>query len=823
MDMRLDRNAVYVAVALCLIGGSGPRAQGQFGGTPTKAPATLVSSVEAVVPGEPFDVALHFKCADGWHIYWKNSGDSGRAPKVDWQLPAGFEAGPLQYPVPKEYTQAGITTNILEGEPILVARVTPRADIAEKKVTIGAKLLTLVCAETCVPERDTLSLSLPVASPGDEAKPANEELFAKAERAFPKSQSKYVKITPEVVADGFDAGADFEVQLKVKIARGNHIQSNQPLQPAFIATKVFMEPTPGVLLSEPEFPRHKLRNVQFVGKVAEFGGTIIIKVPGKVDDKPLDLPARFAGIMTFQACNDKGTCFPPETIEFATTVEPTGGAVAGDAEETAGDTELAQANDGGADDAAPRDDDVDDSGSEKAADTAVALEDDAPAASPPASSTDPSTDGDAAATEPAETAGAGAGGLEAFLLSFGLPGILIGCFLFGLVINATPCVLPVLSIKVLGFVQQSHESRSRTIGLGFAFGVGVMLLFVILGFVAASGNNVLQNPVAVIVLGTVVMALALNMLGVYTLNVPSSASKLDAQIHKEGMLASFGKGALAPVLGLACVGPFMASMFAIATRLESGPAFLAFLFTGIGMASPYVLLSIFPNWLSFLPKPGQWMITFERIMGFLLLGMVILLLHPLTVQLGVAGFEWTLGFLVVVAMACWLIGQIQGNTSPAKRWRYRVGAAGMVASSALVIYGWVLIEPEVKIEWQPWSREAVVQAVESGNTVFVDFTAAYCTNCKINKSVAIEREESARKMQDLGVVAFRGDFTNGDPAIAEILDQFDRPGVPLNLIYPAGQVGNPIVLPPLISKDLLLSKLEEAGPSRDAKLLAANR
>ncbi len=146
----------------------------------------------------------------------------------------------------------------------------------------------------------------------------------------------------------------------------------------------------------------------------------------------------------------------------------------------------------------------------------------------------------------------------------------------------------------------------------------------------------------------------------------------------------------------------------------------------------------------------------------------------------------------------------------------------MVASSALLIYGWVLVEPELKIEWQPWSHDAVVREVESGKTVFVDFTAAYCTNCKVNKSVAINRQDSVRKMRELGVVAFRGDFTSGDPAIGEVLQKFDRPGVPLNLIYAPGDIDHPIVLPPLISKDLLLDKLEEAGPSRDAKVLAAS-
>ncbi|MCP4591292.1 MAG: hypothetical protein GY842_11130, partial [bacterium] len=433
--------------------------------------------------------------------------------------------------------------------------------------------------------------------------------------------------------------------------------------------------------------------------------------------------------------------------------------------------------------------------------------------------------------------------VQSFLERLGLPGLLVGCFLYGLFINATPCVLPLLSIKVLGFVQQAHESRTRTLLLGLSFGGGVILFFIVLGFLASRGQNVLHHPEAVIALGAVVMALALSMLGVYTLQVPTTATRLDSAIQQEGLVASFGKGALAPVLGFACTGPLLAGAFGWATQQTPAIAFFAFLLAGLGMASPYMLLGANPRWLSFLPKPGPWMITFERIMGFLLLAMVVWLLHPLVHHLGSTGLEWTLVFLVTIATSCWILGRVDFNMSWGRRWRYRGGALALVVGSGLLIYGPIhplreavteqaSLRAELaslragatptgegagsKIHWRSWSPAVVDEAVRSGRTVLVDFTAAYCTVCKQNKAVATNTPEVLAKLDELGVETFQGDFTDGDPEVFAVLRRHSRAGVPLNLIYPAGKPDQPIVLRPSLTKGYLLEKLTEAGPSLEA-------
>ncbi|MCH8912344.1 MAG: thioredoxin family protein [Planctomycetes bacterium] len=419
-----------------------------------------------------------------------------------------------------------------------------------------------------------------------------------------------------------------------------------------------------------------------------------------------------------------------------------------------------------------------------------------------------------------------------------MSGLLAMCFLYGLLINATPCVLPLLSIKVLGFVQQAHESRRRTLALGASFGIGVILFFMVLGFLAAAGNNVLQFPVVVIGLGAVVMALALSMLGVYTLKAPDAAAKLDARIGQEGIATSFGKGMLAPVLGFACTGPLLVGAFTWATQQPPSIALFAFLFMGLGMASPYVLLGAYPNWLSFLPKPGNWMITFERVMGFMLLGMVVLLIHPLVTQIGAEGLEWTLVFFVAIAFGCWLWGKISMTMSAALRWRYRGSAIAVVALATVVIFGYLYPIGPAKdrqvaalqdrmrgtekdkswkdhVPWEFWSPEAVELALRDGKTVFVDFTAGYCTTCKLNKKFAIDTPEVRAKMEACGVVALQADFSTGDEAIFEELKKHGRVAVPMNLIYRPDRPNDPIVLEIALSKKYLLEQLAQSCSAAD--------
>jgi thiol:disulfide interchange protein DsbD len=773
-----------------------------------KAKVSLVPSVAGIVPGKPFETAIHFELESGWHIYWQNSGDAGLPPVVRWTLPDGFEAGELQFPAPRREVSPGdIVTNILKGEPSLLVEMRPPTAVASASVAIAGRVSYLVCAANCIREEADLSVDLPVRPAGSETESANEALIARARRFLPKTSNKVVSVTPSVTPDSLTPGSKFEFALKIEIAKGHHIQSDRPTLPSLIAADVFTERIPGIRFGKSVYPPPLTRKDKYLGDLTEFAGTITVRIPGDVELAREPGPVRFGGVFAFQACTDGGNCLPPDAISFSLPVgvsASAGGAGGGVT------TPPVQSGDSGG-------------GPAPASNTGTAQG--APSGSQAGASVVAAPQGVAENT----------GGIDSFLKRFGLFGLLIGCFLYGLFINATPCVLPLLSIKVLGFVQQAHESRKRTLILGLAFGAGVMVFFVVLGLLAAAGTNILQFPEAVIGLGTVVMAMGLSMLGVFTLQPPTAATVLEASINKEGPLSSFGKGALAPVLGFACTGPLLAGAFGWATQQPPTTAVLAFFFAGFGMASPYMLLGANPHWLSFLPRPGNWMIVFERIMGFLLLAMVIWLLHPLVVQIGAEGLEWTLVFLVFVGLACWVLGQVTFTMSATRRWTYRTAAVALVIMVGGVIYESIFPlsqavaaakaerehlascgngESADDVLWRPWSEKAVDETVRSGKVAFVDFTAAYCTVCKVNKTVAINTPEVKEKLKALGAVAFRGDFSTGDEAIFAELQRHGRAGVPLNLIYPPGKPDAPVVLEPNLSKDYLLKKLEEAGAGR---------
>lgn len=755
-----------------------------------KAKVTLVPFTTAVAADQPFEVGIRYQLEPGWHIYWQNSGDAGAAPSVAWKLPEGFTASELQFPVPKSHVSPGdIVTNVLKGEPILLATIHPPRNLSGAEVPLAAKIVSFVCDAQCLQETANVELKLPAAASAGDVKPTNEDLYKQAIKKLPRSSSKVMTLKPAIENPQVTLGSKFEIQIQATIAKGYHIQSNKPSNPSLIPAELFLHRVSGLRYERAQFPLAKTRQDQHLGELSEFGGEILIGVPAEIDLAREPGPLNISGVFSFQACEDGGNCLPPEALGFTVPMEVVAGA------------------------AKPVD--------------APAIAGIVPASAVPYASEQPDAKPEQAGTE--------TGNLDGFLKRFGLIGLLVGCFLYGLFINATPCVLPLLSIKVLGFVQQAHESRKKTLVLGLSFGAGVVLFFVLLGLLASTGRNILQFPLAVIILGAVVLALSLSMLGVYTLHVPTSATSLEARIHQEGPTASFAKGALAPVLGFACTGPLLAGIFGWATQQPPQVAILAFAFAGLGMAFPYMLLGANPGWLSFLPRPGMWMITFERIMGFLLLAMVIWLVHPLGEQIGVVGLELTFVFYVAVAMACWLMGKIQITMPSIERWKYRTASAMLVLLSSALVYGWAypidkalndMMEQRRKqleceagvttqadpdhVAWRPWSPQAVQEAVSQGKLAFVDFTAAYCTVCKVNKKVAIDTPEVRQVLSDDNVVAFRGDFTTGDDAIAGVLQKFSRAGVPLNLIYPPNKPDAPIVLDTNLTTTYLLQKFNEA-------------
>ncbi len=408
---------------------------------------------------------------------------------------------------------------------------------------------------------------------------------------------------------------------------------------------------------------------------------------------------------------------------------------------------------------------------------------------------------------------------------------LLGGLLGGLILNLMPCVLPVISLKVFGFVRQAGESRRRIALHGVAFAAGVYAWFLGLAGVIVAARAAgfemtwaaqFQNPYFNLGVAVVVLAFALNLFGVFEVALPGRASTaLGAAGSRDGLGGSFFQGVFATLLATPCTGPFLGSSLAFAFAQPAGVTLLLFASIATGMALPYLALAVRPGWVRFLPRPGAWMERVKQFMGFPLLAALIWLLFIIGGQRGAEGVTWALAFLLIVAVVLWIYGAVAGPAVSA-----RARGLGLLAAGALLAGGgWLFVGQLFAatapagaarataldgIAWQPYSRAAVERWLAEGKPVFIDFTADWCLTCKYNERVAINRPAVRTKIAELGIVPVRADWTNANPEITAALKALNRVGVPVYVVYPAGRPEEPIVLPELLTEAIVLEALGRA-------------
>lgn len=402
-------------------------------------------------------------------------------------------------------------------------------------------------------------------------------------------------------------------------------------------------------------------------------------------------------------------------------------------------------------------------------------------------------------------------------------------FLGGIILNLMPCVLPVISLKIFGFIQQAGQSRQKILRSGIAFTVGIFAWFIALALLLialkSAGRDVtwgglqFTNPYFVLALSVIVFVFALNLFGVFEISLPQSVTRsLLSTSERRDVLGSFFQGVFATVLATPCTAPFLGTALGFAFTQSAAIILAIFIAIAAGMSAPYLLLSAQPAWLRFLPRPGPWMLHVKQFMGFLLLATLLFLLYVLGVQRGLEGAIWASCFLLVISVACWMKGAFAVPTaSIAKRTLVLVLMLVVVLGSGVYFIGdkfqSVKIDSagfQIRGDWHPFTPERLQAELEQGRTVFVDFTAAWCLTCKFNEANVLETQDVREAFQRHGIVKLKADWTNGDPAITKVLQQFGRPGVPLYVLYTAKNE-EPIVFPELLTKGMVLDKLETAA------------
>ncbi|MHA1598413.1 MAG: protein-disulfide reductase DsbD family protein [Alphaproteobacteria bacterium] len=431
------------------------------------------------------------------------------------------------------------------------------------------------------------------------------------------------------------------------------------------------------------------------------------------------------------------------------------------------------------------------------------------------------TDGSLAA-ERILTVTAGSGVVAGNGLS--LATILALAVLGGLILNLMPCVLPVLSIKLLSVVSHGGRDR-REVRIGFlATSVGVVFGFwVLAGALVAlksAGLSIgwgiqFQQPWFLIAMTVVVMLFAVNLWGVFEFRLPGWLNDMgDKASHAHGLGGKFLTGTFATLLATPCSAPFLGTAVGFALAREPFDIFAVFTALGIGLALPYLTIAAFPGLATRLPKPGHWMITLRRVLGFALAVTGAWLLSVLAAQVGM-----TVAIAVAILMAI-LVGVVYVGKRSGHLWY--IGGSGVAVITFLALLTPGLLsdggpasrtatkDPRYREIWKPFAPDTIAGLVAEGKTVFVDVTADWCITCIVNKAVALTGDKVLDKLKSDDVVAMQADWTLPDDGIARYLASFGRYGIPFNAIYGPG-APNGKVLPELLSPGIVLDGLRAAG------------
>lgn len=709
--------------------------------------AELIPEKTLIMAGQPFDVILHLHADPDWHTYWINPGDAGLATKIDWTLPPGFTAGPIQWPTPEKHSMGPLITYGYEGDVYLLTTITP-SDPKGKDVTqvqIKAHAEWLVCKEECIPGKGDFEVNLNLASKGamlDYKYIDNTKLFAEARARLPVPNTRWdVKGIYLTLDEGAGPSENLYVQFKTK----SGFDSGSLDNPYFFPEQSNVLDANEKRIVEPDFDQG----------LSKFELTLLLQQNGEkpaqisgvlVSNRPLIGAARAIYI----------SAFPTDSKDIPE-VSTVPGNVSNQKNQMIASDSVKESH---------------------------------------------------VITPYANNEALNAKGTRPWLIA-----VLGAAFLGGLILNLMPCVLPVLSLKVFSLMRHAGENPRAAWIQGAAFTVGVVVSFWVLAglllALRAAGNQLgwgfqMQSPGFVLALIFIFFLLALNLFGVFELGTSLVGLDAKATSHVGGMASSFLNGALATVAATPCTAPFMGSSLGFAAQQPTSIALLIFTFLALGMATPYLLLTIFPGALRFVPKPGAWMEAFKQFMGFLLMGTVAFLVYVWGALVSQGKIPELLAGLIVASVAAWVYGRWAGPMrTPVTRF-----AGGALALALMIVsIAWSATLKAAPLE-QTYSESAVQQALSAGRPVFVDFTAAWCLSCKVNEQVALENEAVKKAFAQKNVLLLKADWTHQDPEITKALARFNRVGVPLYLLYSPKDKEKPQVLPEVLTPGIVLDALQ---------------
>lgn len=722
--------------------------------------AELIARSSGVQPGQHLQIGLRLQHIPHWHTYWRNPGDSGLPTTLAWTLPAGAQAGPIDWPAPQRIPIGPLVNYGYEGDLLLPLRFTAPADAQPgSTLQLKADANWLVCNDVCIPESATLTLAVPVLPAGPP--PAPGPLASRFDAAAAEAPAALTGWRAELQRAGRD--------LQLRLIHTGALPAGAALPPVHIFPyqEQVLEPA-----------RHTVYRTEDGYAVQMALAPHATQVPATV--QAIAVAQVPPGAATPWGVPQRSAEFTVPMTEVAALALP------------AGSMRLEDPLAGGA--------------SSKSGSKLSVLGD---------------PQGATAGT--GTTSGTGGGA------SLGLLAALALALVGGMVLNLMPCVFPVLSIKLLGLAQQADKpAQLRSHAL--AYGAGVVLSFLALAGVLlalrAAGSAVgwgfqLQEPGVVFVLALLFFALGLNLMGQFELGnlLPQGLASWRA---RRPTVDAFGSGVLAVLAASPCTAPFMGASVGFAVTQPAPLALAVFGALGLGMALPYMALVLMPGWRHRLPRPGPWMLRLKQALAFPMFATVVWLVWVLGLQAGIDSAALTLLALLGLSALVWLVGVLQRPTSAARLGK----TAALVAMAALLAWSWPATAPQVLPastanpaiaaptssaaawvgpDWQPYSDAAVAAQLAQGRTVFVDFTAAWCVSCQVNKRLVLSQAAVVADFDKAQVVRMRADWTRRDPEITAALARLGRNGVPVYVLLRPGQT--PLLLPEILTTGLVRNAL----------------
>ncbi|WP_293084704.1 protein-disulfide reductase DsbD domain-containing protein [Moorena sp. SIO3H5] len=393
--------------------------------------------------------------------------------------------------------------------------------------------------------------------------------------------------------------------------------------------------------------------------------------------------------------------------------------------------------------------------------------------------------------------------------------VLLLALLGGIILNLMPCVFPVLSLKALNIVQKSQKSPKQVRRHAIAFTAGILVSFTVVASVLlilrSLGQQIgwgfqLQSPVFVTLMAYLMFAVGLSLSGVFIFgaSIMGIGQRLTT---RSGYIGEFFTGVFATVVATPCTAPFMATALGVALTQSVPIAIAIFEMLGLGLALPYLAISFTPGLQRILPKPGAWMETFQQLLAFPMYAATAWLIWVLAQQTGTNGLAAALAGLILIAFATWLhqktrllppLGKHLGSICALVALGFSLSLAQISTTTPAPL----TYNQNQGIKWQPYTAQRLVKLRQSGNPVFLNFSASWCITCLVNDRVALNQPETIAAFESKKIALLKADWTNRDPAITKALESFGRSGVPLYVLYPGdSEFTEPIILPQILSPE----------------------